>query len=148
MLVAVGSLLLGKMLIGSNPFSGLDPNAPATSSAATPGATPAASGGQDSGLLGGLSGLLNKLVDSGHGDTVNSWISNGPNKPIDPNHLGKALGPQTVNNLANQTGMQPQDLLTQLAQALPGIIDKLTANGQLPTQQQIAQIFQQQQQQQ
>jgi uncharacterized protein YidB (DUF937 family) len=44
------------------------------------------------------------------------------------------LGSQTVQDLAQKAGINPNDLLGQLAQHLPEIINKLTPNGRLPSQ--------------
>ena len=36
----------------------------------------------------GSTGLVNQLDQAGLGDAVSSWVSTGPNKPVDPNALG------------------------------------------------------------
>jgi uncharacterized protein YidB (DUF937 family) len=81
---------------------------------------------------GGLDALLNQFKQSGLGDIINSWIGTGQNQPISPPQLRQALGQERVNDLSRQTGAPQDDLLTQLAKYLPGVIDKLTPNGQLP----------------
>jgi uncharacterized protein YidB (DUF937 family) len=98
----------------------------------------AQAGGADSGdggggLLSGLGGLISKLQQGGLGDVANSWVSTGQNQPITPNQLGTALGPDIISTLAKKTGLSEQDLKTQLSQVLPGIVDKLTPKGRLPT---------------
>src|SRR5690606_18675111 len=67
-------------------------------------------------LSGGLSSLLEKLTQAGHGDKVQSWLGQGENAPIDPNHLGDAIGSSTINQVAQHAGIDPQELLTQLSQ--------------------------------
>ena len=122
LITALGTLLVHTMFNG-NTAPSLQPSAtPESNSAATP----------DGGLLGGLGGLLKQLQASGHGDKVDSWVGSGPNKSIDPGELGSALGQKTVSTAAQQAGMSEQELLSQLAQNLPGIVDKLTANGRFP----------------
>jgi uncharacterized protein YidB (DUF937 family) len=106
-------------------------------------AQPSPGGAPDGGLVGGIGGLLQKLQDAGHGETANSWVGPGPNKPIQPGHLGAALGPNTVSAAAQHSGLDEQQLLTQLAQNLPQIIDKLTASGTIPSLQQLAAAFSQ-----
>lgn len=59
-------------------------------------------------------------------------------KPIEPGQLGAALGQKTVGAALQQAGLNEQELLAQLAQNLPQIIDKLTANGTIPSLQQVA----------
>ncbi|MGU3400183.1 YidB family protein [Brucellaceae bacterium D45D] len=83
-------------------------------------------------LSGGLGGLLEQLKQSGLGDKVDSWVGQGENAPIEPGHLGEALGHNTINELAQHAGIDPQELLGQLAQVLPGLVDKVTAGGQVP----------------
>ena len=56
------------------------------------------SGGLGTGGVGGLlSGGLGELVDrfkqSGHGETIDSWVSSGPNKQVAPSQLEQAIGP-------------------------------------------------------
>ena len=123
--IAVGSLVLGRMLHGSAPAGG----APAPSAQQA--------GGGD--LLGGLGGLLGKLQQAGLGDAVNSWIGNGQNLPVDANQLGAALGKEAVSELARHTGLDEGQLRAGLSQVLPVVIDKLTPHGRMPTQQEVTQ---------
>jgi uncharacterized protein YidB (DUF937 family) len=81
---------------------------------------------------GGVDGLLQKLRDGGLGSVVDSWAGTGPNQPVEPQQLGAALGPDTVNQLSATTGMSIQSLLPMLAAILPMIINHLTPNGQAP----------------
>jgi uncharacterized protein YidB (DUF937 family) len=82
---------------------------------------------------GGLGGLLAQLQAAGLDDAVRSWIGTGQNKPVQPEDLGDALGKRAVTQMADKAGCSQQDLLSQLAAALPGIIDKLTQDGRVPT---------------
>lgn len=83
-------------------------------------------------VAGGLDGLIQSFERSGLGDVIGSWIAQGPNREIPPNRLADALGPGTVDDLSRETGLKREDLLTQLAQALPGVIDALTPQGRAP----------------
>jgi uncharacterized protein YidB (DUF937 family) len=91
---------------------------------------PADEGG---GLLDGLGGLLDRFRQSGQGKTADSWIGTGPNEPVSPGQVGGALGPNILKTLAEQSGLSEEELLRQLSQVLPGVVDKLTPNGRLPT---------------
>ena len=82
---------------------------------------------------GGLGGLVDSFQRGGLGDVMGSWIGGGENRAIAPNQLGQALGPDTVDQLAQETGMDRDALLSQLAQVLPGVVDKLTPHGRAPT---------------
>jgi len=89
--------------------------------------------GAGGGLLGGLGGLLDKLQKGGLGDAANSWVGTGQNKPVVPGQLGSALGPDIVKTLAQRSGLSEEELTKQLSQVLPGVVDKLTPQGRLPT---------------
>ena len=84
-------------------------------------------------VLGGLTDLIGKLTAGGAAPQVNSWIGPGANQPIQPGQLGGALGPNVLSELSQRTGMSQQELLNQLAAALPQIINHLTPNGRMPT---------------
>jgi uncharacterized protein YidB (DUF937 family) len=85
------------------------------------------------GLLGGLGGLLDKLQKGGLGNVANSWVSSGQNQPVSHNQLGLALGPDIIKTLAQRSGLSEEELTKQLSQVLPGVVDKLTPAGGLPT---------------
>jgi uncharacterized protein YidB (DUF937 family) len=76
-----------------------------------------------------------------HGNVADSWVGTGQNQPIQANDLGNALGPQVIREIAQRTGLNEQDLLKQLSAALPGVVDQLTPNGQVPQQHQVASAF-------
>jgi uncharacterized protein YidB (DUF937 family) len=100
---------------------------------------PASTGSQPSpgdgggGLLGGLGGLLDKLQKGGLGDVANSWVGPSQNKPVSPGQLGPALGPDIIKTLAQRSGLSEEEITRQLSQILPGVVDKLTPQGRLPT---------------
>jgi uncharacterized protein YidB (DUF937 family) len=81
---------------------------------------------------GGLDELINQFKKSGFEDVINSWIGAGQNQAISPGQLREALGQKTVTDLSRQADTPQDDLLAQLSRYLPGVIDKLTPNGQLP----------------
>ncbi len=84
-------------------------------------------------ISGGLGDLLKQLQQNGHGETANSWVSPGPNKQIAPNDLANALGADQINGLMSQTGLSREDLLSGLSQQLPDVINHLTPDGRVPT---------------
>ena len=122
LMIALGALLASGALF-KHANSGAQPSSPTT--------TPANDQGSD--LAGGLGGLLNQFQQSGLGDVMKSWIGTGPNQSISPNQLGSVLGPNIIKVLAQKTGMSEQELTAQLSQILPGVVDKLTPNGRLPS---------------
>jgi uncharacterized protein YidB (DUF937 family) len=84
-------------------------------------------------VLGGLGGLLNKLQQGGLGNVANSWVGSGQNQPVSPGQLGSALGPSIIKMLAQKSGLSEEEMTKQLSQVLPGVVDKLTPSGRLPT---------------
>jgi uncharacterized protein YidB (DUF937 family) len=81
---------------------------------------------------GGVDGLLQKLRAGGLGEQVDSWVSTGENKPVEPQQLANALGPETVQQLSATSGLSIQALLPILAGILPMLINHLTPTGQAP----------------
>ena len=81
----------------------------------------------------GLGGLLDRLKKGGFEEIIKSWIGTGSNRPISPNQLHRALRAETIDGLSEQTGLPRDDLLSQLSHLLPEVIDKLSPNGKLPT---------------
>jgi uncharacterized protein YidB (DUF937 family) len=85
------------------------------------------------GLLGGGIGeLLDRFKQSGHGETAESWVSAGPNKPVTPAQLEQAIGPDVLDTLSRQTGLSRDELLARLSRELPDAVDKYTPHGRLP----------------
>ena len=86
----------------------------------------------NNGELGGLGGLVEKFKQAGMADQVNSWIGNGQNLPISAEQISQILGSDVVRNIAAKLGIDPDQAAQQLSALLPGLIDKLTPNGQTP----------------
>lgn len=96
-------------------------------------------GGQGGGGLlggvaagGGLGALVEQFTRNGHGDAVNSWIGRGPNQKLPPNQLAEALGPDTVEALEQETGLDRDTVLAELSETLPEAVDQLTPDGAAP----------------
>lgn len=90
------------------------------------------------GLLGGLGTLLQRFQQSGHDDIINFWVGPGENRSITPDQLHQVLGPEAVNNLSRMTGAAPNQLLSELSRVLPGVVDRLTPQGRVPDQAEMA----------
>jgi len=120
--------LLGLLASGAL-FKGGSASSPAP--AAKPQQVPDAGGA--GGLLAGLGGLLERFQQSGHGGVMNSWVGSGQNQPVQPGQLGTVLGPNIIKTLSQNSGLSEDELTRQLSQMLPGVVDKLTPNGRMPT---------------
>jgi uncharacterized protein YidB (DUF937 family) len=87
------------------------------------------------GLSDGLDDLINRFNASGKGAATASWVSDEANMPIDVDELEAVLGNETVDALAQNTGLSRAELLLRLNAALPEFVNRLTPNGRLPTHQ-------------
>ncbi len=105
-----------------------------------PGGTASAGTAGGSVLSGGLGNIIKELQDNGHGRAAQSWVGTGPNEEIAPKDLANALGSDTLNALSKQTGLSVDDLLAGLSQHLPDLVDQLTPNGRLPSNEEAARM--------
>ena len=122
LMIALGALLASGVLFGGGSAGRSESTGSQTSS-----------NEEGGGLLSGLGGLLSKLQEGGLGSVANSWVGPGQNQPVSPGQLGSALGPTIIKTLAQKSGLSEDEITRQLSQMLPGVIDKLTPNGRLPT---------------
>jgi uncharacterized protein YidB (DUF937 family) len=97
-----------------------------------------AGGAMGSVISGGLGDLLRQFQQSGHGDTANSWVSTGPNKPISADDLANVLGADQINTLTSQTGLSRDELLAGLSQHLPEVVNRLTPAGRVPNESEVS----------
>ena len=89
---------------------------------------------------GGLSDLLNQFRNAGHSDVAGSWVGNGPNRAISPADLNKVLDTDQINTLMHQSGLSRDELLAGLSDHLPRLVDHLTPNGRVPTDQEMSRL--------
>jgi uncharacterized protein YidB (DUF937 family) len=87
---------------------------------------------------GGLGGLLDQFRQNGYGDHLASWVGTGQNRRIAPGELSPALGPETIDELEQQTGMPRQQLLSELSEELPDAVDQFTPHGRLPAEEEVS----------
>jgi uncharacterized protein YidB (DUF937 family) len=130
LMIAVGALLASGVLSrggGAQQTAGTSPQPASNESAG--------------GLLAGLGGLLDKLQQGGLSNAANSWVGSGQNQAVPPNQLGSALGPDVMKTLAQRSGLSEDELTKQLSQVLPGLVDKMTPNGRLPTVAELSQMM-------
>lgn len=97
------------------------------------GGTGSPKGGRDELVGGGLGELVDRFKQSGQADVAESWVGSGPNKPVDPNSLERAIGPAVIDELVQHTGLSREELLSRLSRDLPEAVDKYTPEGRLPS---------------
>ena len=84
-----------------------------------------------------MSDVLDKLKNSSIGEQVQSWIGKGENKPVNADQLTQAIGQDKMEKIAQQAGTTPEQAAKTMAAKLPGMVDKMTPDGQLPDPQSI-----------
>jgi uncharacterized protein YidB (DUF937 family) len=87
------------------------------------------SGGNGSNPLGGL---LEMLTKSGLAEQKDSWVGTGQNQSVTGAQIQQALPDDTLQKVAEQAGVTPEQAASDLAQTLPQAVDKLTPEGQVP----------------
>ncbi len=92
------------------------------------------------GAGGGLGALVGALTQGGLGNVASSWVGTGQNLPVSAEQLQSALGSGSggggglLAELAQQARLSHGDTASGLSQILPGLVDKLTPDGQIPQQ--------------
>ena len=81
----------------------------------------------------GSANLIERFKQSGQGETAESWVNTGANKPCTAAQLERAIGPEVLDTLSKQTGLSRDELVTRLCRELPDAVDKYTPQGRLPT---------------
>ncbi|MFK0050490.1 YidB family protein [Streptomyces sp. NPDC090741] len=80
-----------------------------------------------------LGGLMDMLSKSGLADQAQSWIGTGDNKPVSGAQIAEALPDDTLQKVAEQAGVSPQEAADQIARQLPPAVDKLSPAGSIPS---------------
>jgi uncharacterized protein YidB (DUF937 family) len=83
-----------------------------------------------------LDGLMQKLRESGMEEQVSSWVAKGQNMPVVGEQIKKALGNEKVAEIARKLGVTNEQAADDLAQAVPEVVDQVTPDGEVPTQEQ------------
>ena len=80
--------------------------------------------------FGGIDGLMKKFQENGLGELVSSWVGRGGNLPVSAEQILAVLGKKNVADIAQEAGTDTQTAADNLANVLPGLVDKLTPDGQ------------------
>lgn len=92
-------------------------------------------GGAGGGMLGDL---MRQFDQAGAGDAARSWVSNSDNLPVTPRQIENTFGSDIINQLADQFGLDRAELLKGLSETLPEVVNQLTPDGRLPTEDEIS----------
>ena len=105
------------------------------------GAGGGSAGGLDD-LLGGLIGMLKSgglqkmmsgFQEQGMGEKADSWVSSGGNEPVSGSEMRVGLGDEEVRHFAQQAGIPEDEAADVLAAVVPQVVNNLTPNGSVPS---------------
>ena len=82
-----------------------------------------------------LGDVLDRFRNAGAGSKVDSWVSPGPNQPVEPQEVEAAIDDETLSSLSQQTGLSREELIAENHTRPAGSLDKMTPNGELPGEQ-------------
>ena len=82
---------------------------------------------------GGLSKILNGMRGNGLSAQADSWVGTGTNEPVSAGEVREALGEDQVQQVAAQLGVGPDEASQVLAGVLPGLVDTVTPEGEVPS---------------
>jgi uncharacterized protein YidB (DUF937 family) len=80
---------------------------------------------------GGLDEVVKRFEASGFISKVRSWVSAGPNQPINSVEVLQLFGLRSLGEMANKVGIPLDRLRDLLAELLPVVIDQRTPQGKL-----------------
>lgn len=89
----------------------------------------------------GLAGLLETFRANGQGEVADSWVKDGPQRRLETDQLAQAIGPDTLSELEQQTGLTRDELLARLSRDLPEAVDKFTPDSRIPTSAEAAKLI-------
>ena len=81
---------------------------------------------------GGFGGFISKFKNAGLGGLVDSWVNTGDNTPISNEQLESALGADTLDSVAKQSGLDRNTATSALGYLTPHVVDTLTPDGTVP----------------
>ena len=82
-----------------------------------------------------LGDVLDRFRNAGAELKVDSWVRPGPNQPVEPYEVEAAIDEETLSSLSQQTGLSREELIARITRDLPEAVDKMTPNGELPSEQ-------------
>jgi len=90
-----------------------------------------------------MAGLVQNLNSNGLGEQVKSWVGTGDNKPVTPDQITQAVGPEQLHRAAESAGMSDQQAADSLSKVLPQVVDQASPSGQMPQSNDFEKLFKQ-----
>ncbi|MCX5344487.1 YidB family protein [Streptomyces atratus] len=93
----------------------------------------------------GLEGLIGMLTRSGLVDQAQSWVGTGENQAVSGAQIAEALPDETLQKVAQETGVSTEQAADEIARSLPTAVDRLTPSGEVPEGRSIEDLVREQQ---
>jgi uncharacterized protein YidB (DUF937 family) len=81
---------------------------------------------------GGIGSVLDRFRQQGYGAQANSWVSTGSNQRLGADEVGAVVGGDELSRMAQQLGVDRQQVAGGLAEILPQVVHQVTPNGHVP----------------
>ncbi|MCO5334596.1 MAG: OmpA family protein [Pyrinomonadaceae bacterium] len=81
---------------------------------------------------GGFSAFLDKFRSAGLSSVVDSWIGGGTGEAVTAEQFVSAIGSEAVGSIASDAGVSNDEASAAIATMMPGLVDKLTPDAELP----------------
>ena len=78
-----------------------------------------------------LSSIVAKMQGSGLSDVASSWLGDGGNSPISPQHVGQLLDSDKLQAFASALNLDMGSVTEGLSKVIPNLIDRSSTGGQL-----------------
>ena len=82
---------------------------------------------------GGLQKLMQNAQASGLSAEADSWVGTGENQQVSPDQMKNVVGQDVVQQVAQEAGISEDEAAGVLAQVVPQVVNGVTPNGQLPS---------------
>jgi len=82
---------------------------------------------------GGLTTFLDRFRKAGLGDTVSSWLTNAPQRPVSEMTLESAVGRDWIDKIASKAGLSYSAASSALGFMIPNLVQRLTPGGVVPS---------------
>ena len=86
---------------------------------------------------GGLSKIMQGAQANGLSAQADSWVGTGANEPLAPAQVRAVVGEDAVHEVAREAGISDEEAADVLAAVVPEMVNGLTPNGQVPSDQEV-----------
>lgn len=80
---------------------------------------------------GGIGAVLSRMQQKGYSRQAASWMSTGPNDPLDPQAVDDVVGTEELSRLSQQLGMPREEVASGFAEIFPEMVNQLSPEGEL-----------------